>query len=347
MTRPFKLFFFGALGLLLILKAAGAREQQQPTRTPPGRARAVFVSAVAFSRDGRWLASRRFQSGDIDVWDVTSGRLVRTLPDGGKQSGALAVSPDGKVLASGQGTKVKLWETTTGRQISDINVGASELAYSPDGRWLAAATSEGVQLWDASTFQLSRSLSFPVGIFGSKIAFSPEGRLLAAGAKSTIKIWETVSGREARTITRVEPPPMPEHIVSIGGISSLCFSPDGRRVAAGGGSREVRTWDVSTGRELQQFSLNAINADVIGFSPDGRTMVTQEVFLGREGIAPVITVWDAAGNKVGHIPVEHAMTRAVSVMPNANRVAVGSEKGVQIWDIEERKLLTTLIASGD
>jgi WD40 repeat protein len=108
----------------------------------------------------------------------------------------------------------------------------------------------------------------------------------------------------------------------------------------------VRTWDVKTGRELLKFSVNAINADVIGFSPDGRTLVTQEVFLGR-GIEPVVTIWDAAGGVVlGRIPVEHAMSRALAVMPNADRLAVASEKGLQIWDIQKRNLLTTLKATG-
>jgi hypothetical protein len=82
--------------------------------------------------------------------------------------------------------------------------------------------------------------------------------------------------------------------------------------------------------------------DVIGFGQDGRTLITQEVFLGR-GVEPVITVWDAAGGRVlGRIPVEHAMSRAVAVMPHADRLAVASEKGVQIWDIQKRELLTTL-----
>jgi WD40 repeat protein len=343
MTRPVRLFFFGAVTFLFVFKAAGQEQQG---------ARATFASAVTFSRDGRRLASRRFQNGDIDVWDVAAEKLVRTLPEGGAQFGALAISPDGKVVASGHGKSIRLWEATTGRELRTIDAAASELAYSPDGSRLVAVTPEGLRLLDASTFQPLLNLSFGVRSSGSairlnfgKIAFSPDGRLLAAGSNGTIKIWEVSSGRELRTITREEPPTLPGHIATLGGISSLCFSPDGRILAAGGGSREVRTWDVNTGRELLKFGVNAIDANVIGFSPDGRTLVTQEVFLGR-GIEPVITVWDAAGGKVlGRIPVEHAMSRAVAVMPKADRLAVASEKGLQIWDIQKRKLLTILTAA--
>lgn len=345
MTRPVRLFFFfGALTFLFAFKAAGQERRG---------ARAAFASAVTFSRDGRRLASRRFQNGDVDVWDVAAEKLVRTLPDGGKPFDALAISPDGKVLASAHGKSIRLWEATTGRELRIVDAEASELAYSPDGGRLAAVTPEGVRLLDASTFQPVLNLTFGVSSPGSairfnraRIAFSPDGRMLAAGSNATIKIWEVGSGRELRTITRAEPPTLPGHIATLGGISSLCFSPDGRLLAAGGGSREVRTWEVSTGRESSKFSVNAINADVIGFGPDGRTLVTQEVFLGR-GIEPVITVWDAAGGGVlGRIPVEHAMSRAVAVMPNAERLAVASEKGLQIWDIRTRKLLTTLTTAG-
>jgi len=321
-------------------------------RQDSSSARAGIATVVTFSADGRWLASRRQVSGDVDVWDVAAGRLARTLPDGGPQFGALALGPDGKVLASARRKSLKLWEASTGREIRTVDVDVSDIAFSPDGRRLAAAASEGVQLLDASTLQPLHNLSLGVRTRGStlslgraNVAFSPDGRLLAIALHSTIKIWEAGSGREVRTITREEPPTMPGHIATVGGISSLCFSPDGRLLAAGGGSRQVRTWDVDTGRESRNFTVNAINANVIGFSQDGRTLITQEVFLGR-GIEPVITVWDAAGGKVlGRIPVEHTIDDAVAVMPNADKLAVASQKGLQIWDIETRKLLMTFAAA--
>ncbi|HEV2761451.1 MAG TPA: PQQ-binding-like beta-propeller repeat protein, partial [Pyrinomonadaceae bacterium] len=300
------------------------------------------------SQDGRWLASRRLKNGDVDVWDVTSGRLARTFAGDNPYSYSLALSPDGKVLAAAQKGSVKLWETSTGREIRAVSADASDVAFSPDGRLLAVGTRDGVQLWDASTYQPSRGSALDMKDAGTGfprstvIAFSPDGRLLAAGSGSTVRIWEVGSGREVRTIRRVEPKPLPGHIVTIGGISSLSFSPDGRQVAAGGASREVRAWDVSTGRELREYHVNAIDANVVGFSGDGRTLVTREVFLGK-GIETYITVWDVtSGSKAERLPFRQVASHAAALAPSTNRLAVVTERGLQVWDIQKGALVTTL-----
>jgi WD40 repeat protein len=94
---------------------------------------------VVFSPDGRWLASGA-KDNTIKIWDVSTGRLLRTLYGHGAAVNALTVSPDGKLLASGSGntydvrysklffgggqiggltedTSVRLWDVATGRQL--------------------------------------------------------------------------------------------------------------------------------------------------------------------------------------------------------------------------------------
>jgi hypothetical protein len=109
---------------------------------------------LAFSKDGRWLASSE-RAGDVDLWDLRAGRLDRRIREARR-----GVPPDDgywKVLPFTPG-----W-----------------LAFSPDGRWLAYATdSQSVRLWNVEAGQDVLVLNdFPLDV--ARLLFVPDGRLLA------------------------------------------------------------------------------------------------------------------------------------------------------------------------
>ena len=158
----------------------------------------MAVRAIVFGADGSWLASGA-KDNTVKIWDAASGRLLRTLYGHGAPVNALAVSPDGKLLASGSGntydiryaklffqggeiggqlnctnffclrwedTSVRLWDVSSGRQLRvwvGHELGVTALAFSRDGRTLTSASSDAIKVWDLSSGNLVSSLAvFPV-----------------------------------------------------------------------------------------------------------------------------------------------------------------------------------------
>jgi serine/threonine protein kinase/WD40 repeat protein len=108
----------------------------------------VVVNGVDLSPDGSSLAAS-CEDHTVQIWDVSSKRLVRTLAGHKRGVTAVAYAPDGRTLASGDGRTIELWHAQTGRELltvyREIKLGAPLrwLAFSPDGTRLLAADEGG------------------------------------------------------------------------------------------------------------------------------------------------------------------------------------------------------------
>jgi WD40 repeat protein/serine/threonine protein kinase len=237
------------------------------------------AAAVAYSPDGKYLATGSFADTSVKQWDLATGREISAFAGHAGPVSCVAYSPDGKRLASGSMDKtIRLWDLATGQVIVTLFHGAYttiSLAFSPDGKLLASNSNQFVKLWDLQT-----GLELP-NLQGHKaqvqaVAFSPDGKQLASASwDQSIKLFDVASGKEIHTLKG--------HFAMV---RCLAFSPDGRRLVSGSRDGMVKLWDTTAGEEA--LTLKAYPEDVtfVGFSRDGwRLVSTTWSRLGK--------VWDA------------------------------------------------------
>ncbi|MDR2941298.1 MAG: caspase family protein [Treponema sp.] len=266
---------------LAVLSGASA---QAVVSVFPQLGHTATVNSVAFSADGSQAVSGSWDN-TVKLWDIASGREIRTFSGHKDFVLSVAFSPNGKQVLSGSRDKtVKLWDAVSGKEIRTFSGHAGYIVYSAvfsaDGKQILSGSNDNnMKLWDAVSGKEIRTFSGHSYIVYS-VAFSPDGKQALSGSgDKTIKLWDTVSGKEIKTF-----PVNTEH-----GAWSVAFSPDGK-YALSGFSSNIKLWDIASGREVKTFSGHTSKVNAVIFSPDG-----QQILSGSED--KTMKLWDVASGR--------------------------------------------------
>jgi WD40 repeat protein len=289
------------------------------------------VRAIAFSCKGDWFASGD-DDGHVKIWDIATGREIRSFQDPTGHVWALAFSPDGRRLAGvirkrqqvqapiprgSRNGKLLIWDAATGEVVRELPQVAlvQRLEFSQDGRRLAAA-GDDVNIWDADTGQNLLTLP-PTMRYGGAMAFHPAGNLVALAARdSAVKLWDVPSGRIVKTLPG-----------KVSRVSSLAFDSRGAQLASLD-EKTLRIWDSDTG--ALRFGLPYDGRfQGLAFSSDGHSLVTWSHGAGFR-----ILDLQETGEPVAIRPNTSNIT-GVAVSPVAGHVAAGcADNTLRIWNLQ-------------
>ena len=274
------------------------------------------VSDVAFSRDGKLLASIGEQGG-IRLWDPATRRPVGAPL--GRPGDAVAFGP-GHVLAAGssQNGTVRLWDVAARRPSGDFAAGdtVTDLSFSPDGKLLAVGTGDGAILWDvAGRRQVGARLSTSNAFAATTVAFSPDGRRLATGDAEAVRVWDV------RTRAKID-------LSSRSSIESIAFSPDGKALVAARKDDPPALWDLHRPASPPRLLRTLGTALSVAFSPDGSRIAAGDA-KGAVTLLDARTLRSLPVQLQGHTgPV-----RSLAFSPNVRTLSSASDdETVILWD---------------
>ena len=239
--------------------------------------------SLAFSRDGSLLAASggtpaRF--GEIQLWDVASGKLRRSMVLTGDTVFGVSLSPDGTRLAAGcTDNTVRIVDTVSGKELSKM--GAHEnwvlgTVFGADGkRIVSVGRDRSAKLTDAASGAFQENVNLLRGEL-TAIARHPSKEIVVIGGDERVPYIYMMDRPKNMKIaddtTLLRKLPRQE-----GAIAALAWSPDGRRIAVAGAAPEVNVYDPETGAVVAQCKGHKAGIYTVAFSPDSSVVAAARV----------------------------------------------------------------------
>jgi WD40 repeat protein len=247
---------------------------------------------------------------------------------------ALAISPDGSVLATPDGKRsdqIALRDLRslkqTRRPLAPEVGRISAIAFAPDGERLAVGGERpGPVLVDVATRAVTRRMTGGHDGGFQWAAFDPKGqRLLTGGYDRRAIVWDVATGKQLLVLRHPGDDDLND--------TAAAWSPDGTMVATAGGAGLVALWRVPDGKQLARLPVDPLWVPSVAFSPDG-SLIAAGGYIDKQA-----TLWDVNTHKlVGRLPHPTILAR-LAFDPSGKTLATvaGPDGSARLWDVASRR----------
>jgi WD40 repeat protein len=238
------------------------------------------ILSLAFSTDGSVLVAgggtpARF--GEIQIWDATNGKLRRSVMLTGDTVFGASLSPDGSRVATGcTDNTVRILDASSGKEL--YKMGAHEnwvlgTVFSVDGkRIVSVGRDRSAKLTDAGSGAFLENVNLLRGELAA-IARHPSKEIVVIGGEDRVPYVYMLNrpqnmkiADDSTLIRKLER--------QNGAITSLAWSPDGRRIAVAGAAAEVNVYDAETGAKVSSCKGHTAGIYTVAFTPDSGVLAT-------------------------------------------------------------------------
>jgi RNA polymerase sigma factor (sigma-70 family) len=254
-------------GAILFRQLGAGKEQRFESKDMPAPHMAPYTACACVPARKRLAVASVGQRCVIHIWDLATGKKLDTLKPKIDYVLSLALSPDGRTLASvtrsGDHHTAQLWDVATGkaREVLDAPRYPRAVAFSPDGKTLASVGWSEVRFHDVTTGRERSRTRSPASFAAT--SFSPDSKTLIAAEKysGAIRHWNVADGTlKSAPAGHTNRP------------NRISFAPDGARVATSGDmDGSIIVWEPATGKPLGQFRPGSWVRSC-AFSADGRVV---------------------------------------------------------------------------
>ncbi|MBT31266.1 MAG: hypothetical protein CMO01_16550 [Thalassobius sp.] len=276
--------------------------------------------------------------GVIKLWDIASGRILRTLDGHSSKVNAISFSSDGKLLVSGSYDQtVKVWEVSTGMNIQTLEGHTSPIqtvAFSPDDLIVASGSGDfskdssdtSIKIWEVLTGKMIHSFEGHEKST-STLTFNSNGRYLVSGGwDNKVILWSLSNNKKLR-----------EYCGHTEKINTVKFNPDGMSFASCSQDKTIKTWDIVSGEMLYNLPDNLGNSNSFSYSVDGRYIISG-------GLNHQINMWRSQNGKLlKSFPTKLSWISSVVYNPEGNIIACGNElEQTVVLNVEKGEMICKL-----